>query len=178
MKASKNIYKICFSAVCVALCVVLPFLTGQVQSLGNALCPMHIPVLICGFVCGWQYGMVIGFVAPLLRFFLFSMPPLFPIGVAMSFELAAYGLLCGVCYNRLPKKTSYIYLSLLIAMLGGRAVWGFVRLMLSGFNADAFTLKMFLGGAFAEALPGIVLQLVFVPALVLLLNKTKFVKNA
>ena len=110
-----------------ALCIVLPFLNFGSTQIGNAISPMHIPVLICGFVCGWQYGMAVGFIAPLLRYLLFHMPPIYPIGAAMAFELAAYGLLCGLLYKAFPKKNIYIYPALIISMLGGRIVQGFRR---------------------------------------------------
>ena len=90
-----NVSLLVTAAVCLALCMVLPFLTGQIPSIGSALSPMHIPVLLCGFLCGPAYAAVIGAIAPALRFMLFGMPPLFPVGVAMSFELAAYGLISG-----------------------------------------------------------------------------------
>ena len=79
--------KLVFAALLLALAMVLPFLTGQIPQIGQALCPMHIPVLLCGFVCGPIYAMAVGFIAPLLRFALFGMPPIFPTGVSMAFEL-------------------------------------------------------------------------------------------
>ena len=90
-----------FAAICLALCMVLPFLTGQIPEVGSMLCPMHIPVLLAGFLCGPWWAMAVGAVAPLLRFFLFGMPPLFPTGLAMCFELAAYGLASGLLYRLL-----------------------------------------------------------------------------
>ena len=104
-----NLKKLVLAGVFLALCLLLPFVTGQIPQIGAALSPMHIPVLLCGFVCGWPYGLVVGFVAPLLRFMLFGMPPIFPTGIAMAFELAAYGALTGILYRLLPKKTPYIY---------------------------------------------------------------------
>ncbi len=86
-----NLKKLVLSGVFLALALLLPFVTGQIPQIGAALAPMHIPVLLCGFVCGWPFGLVVGFVAPLLRFMLFGMPPIFPTGIAMAFELAAYG---------------------------------------------------------------------------------------
>ena len=88
---NENVRNVVNAALCLALCMVLPFLTGQIPQIGSALSPMHIPALLCGFICGWPYALVVGFAAPLLRFMLFGMPPLFPTGTAMAFELAAYG---------------------------------------------------------------------------------------
>ena len=113
---SKHIKNLTAAGICLALCLYLPFLTGQNQQLGNALSPMHIPVLLCGFICGPYYAAVVGLIAPLLRFMIFAMPPM-PTGVAMCFELAAYGVVAGLLYNALPKKIPFIYVALITAML-------------------------------------------------------------
>ena len=134
-----TIRRMVWAAVCLALCMVLPFLTGQIPQIGSAISPMHIPVLLAGFICGPWWDMAVGAVSPLLRFALFGMPPIFPTGVAMCFELAAYGLVSGALYARLPKKTSNIYVSLIAAMLTGRVVWGIVRVVLSGVSGEPFT---------------------------------------
>ena len=91
-----NTKKLVYSALFLALALVLPFLTGQIQTFGQMLAPMHLPVLLCGFVCGPVWGLAVGAVAPLLRSLLFGMPPMFPTAVAMAFELAAYGLFTGL----------------------------------------------------------------------------------
>ncbi|MGN0707077.1 MAG: ECF transporter S component [Faecalibacterium sp.] len=165
------------AAICLALCLVLPFLTGQIPQIGSALCPMHIPVLLAGFVCGPAYAAAVGFVAPLLRFMLFGMPPIFPTGIAMCFELAAYGAVSGLLYARLPRKTSSIYASLLSAMLAGRAVWGVVRVLLSGVAGSPFTWQMFLAGGFLNAIPGILVQILFIPLIVLALQKASLMRS-
>ena len=157
-----------------ALALVLPFLTGQIPQIGNLLCPMHIPVLLCGFFCGPWYGLTVGFIAPLLRFAMFGSPPLIPMGVAMCFELATYGHVSALLYRALPKKKSCIYLSLFGAMLAGRAVWGAARVILWGLGKADFGWAAFLTGAFTGAVPGIVLQLVLIPVLVMALNKYKY----
>ena len=127
-----NVLRLTCAALCLALCMVLPFLTGQIKEIGNMLCPMHIPVLLCGFICGPVYAAVVGAIAPLLRFMLFGMPKLFPTGVAMCAELAAYGLIAGVLHKRLPGKPAFVYVALIGAMLGGRIVWGLVMAALMG----------------------------------------------
>ncbi len=176
MKTTNRLRPLAASALCLALCMVLPLLTGHIKQIGNALCPMHIPVLLCGFLCGPWYAAAVGFIAPLLRFALFGMPPLFPSGVAMSFELAAYGLLTGLLYRALPKKTGMIYVSLIAAMLGGRLVWGAVRAVISGVSDSAFTWAAFISGAFTTAIPGIILHIVLIPPLVLALKKTSLMR--
>ncbi len=168
---SSSARRLVFSAVCLALCLVLPFLTGQLQQLGNALCPMHLPVLLCGFLCGWPWGLAVGFVAPLLRSVCFGMPSLYPAAISMAFELAAYGAVTGLAYRMLPKTVPCIYLSLILAMLAGRAVWGAVRFVLAGLSTTAFPLSAFLAGAFTTAVPGIILQLAVIPLLVLALRR-------
>lgn len=174
---TKGYLKPIYAAMCLALAMVLPLLTGQIQQIGNMLCPMHIPVLLCGMLCGWHWGLLIGFAAPFLRFLIFSMPPLFPIGTAMAFELAAYGALAGILYKALPKKAGYTYLSLIGAMLGGRIVWGAARLTLAGLSGSDFPLSAFISGAITTALPGIALQIVLIPLAVLALRRARLTPN-
>ena len=166
-----TIRRMVWAAVCLALCMVLPFLTGQIPQIGSAISPMHIPVLLAGFLCGPWWAAAVGAVAPLLRFALFGMPPIFPTGVAMCFELAAYGLVSGALYARLPKKTSNIYVSLIAAMLTGRVVWGIVRVVLSGVSGEPFTWAAFMAGAFLNAIPGIIIHILLIPIIVLALKK-------
>ena len=162
-----HLRKLTYSALCLALCMVLPFLTGQIREIGNMLCPMHIPVFLAGFLCGPWYGLAVGAIAPLLRFFLFGRPLFFPSGLGMCFELAAYGLISGLLYRRMPKKTSSLYISLVSAMLVGRAVWGAVMVCIAGLSEATFSWAAFLAGAFLNAIPGIIIQLLLIPAVVL-----------
>ena len=171
-----KVLRLTLSAVFLALALVLPFLTGQLAQLGSMLLPMHLPVLLCGFVCGWPWGLAVGFVAPLLRFALFGMPPLFT-ALAMAFELAAYGAVAGLLVKRLPQTTAGLYTALIAAKLAGRVVWGLVSFVLYSLllvGNQPFTFAMFLGGAFLNAWPGIVAQLVLVPLVVLALRRTKW----
>ena len=163
----KNVKNLCLSAVCLALCMVLPLLTGQIPQIGNALSPMHIPVLMCGLLCGWPYGLIIGFIAPLLRFVLFGMPPLMPTGLAMMFELAAYGAISGLLLRLFPSKLPFLYVSLIGAMLGGRIIWGIARFILGLAVGPAFTFSAFLSGAFISAIPGIICHILLVPPVVI-----------
>ncbi len=167
--------KITYSALCIALCLVLPFLTGQIREIGNMLCPMHIPVFLCGFICGWPYGLLVGFIAPLMRSAIFQMPIMFPMAVSMAFELAAYGFLSGFLYERLPKKIGYIYISLISSMIFGRLLWGIVRYILAGLSGSAFPFSAFWAGAVTQAIPGMILQLLLLPALVVALRKAKII---
>ena len=166
-----SVRRLTLSAMLLAVGLVLPFLTGQIQQIGNMLCPMHLPVLLCGYLCGPLWAGMIGFAAPLLRFVIFGMPPLMPTGVAMAFELAAYGAVAGLMYRLLPKKTVCLYASLIGAMLAGRVLWGVVRVILTGVTGSAFTWAAFMAGAVTNAVPGIILQLVLIPVLVKALER-------
>ena len=165
MKRNQSL-RIACASLCLALALVLPFLTGQIPRIGNMLAPMHIPVLLCGFLCGWGWGGAVGFLAPLLRSLLFGVPVFFPMAVSMSAELCVYGVLSGLLYRRLPDGLLWTYVSLIAAMIAGRLVWGGVRLLCAGLTGAAFPFSAFLAGAVTQAVPGIVLQLLLVPALV------------
>lgn len=164
------------AAIFMAVGLVLPFLTGQIPQFGNMLLPMHLPVLLCGLICGWQYGTVIGFILPLLRFMLFGMPAIFPTGIAMAFELAVYGLVIGYLYSHSKWKCVFsLYRSLLAAMVLGRIAWGTVRVLLTGVAGEAFTWQLFMAGGFINAIPGIILQLILIPGIMIALNRTGLV---
>ena len=161
------------AALFLALGLLLPFLTAQVPALGARLLPMHIPVLLCGFVLGGPWGFAVGLITPVLRSFLLGMPPMFPTAVAMAFELAAYGFLTGLVY----KRTGSVYPSLLLAMLGGRIVWGVVSFVLYGLSGSSFGWQAFIAGAFVNALPGIIFQLIAIPLIVLALQRAGLVSS-
>ena len=132
------------AALFLALAFVLPMITGHVPQVGNMLCPMHFPILLCGFVLGGPWGLAVGFIAPLVRSVLFGMPPMFPIAIAMAFELAAYGLVSGVLWHKVKHTVS------------------------------SFPFSAFLSGALLTAVPGIVAQLVLIPLILIALQKAKF----
>ena len=164
------------SAMFLALGLVLPLLTGQIPQIGSMLLPMHLPVFLCGLICGWQYGGVIGFVTPLLRYVIFGMPVLYPTGLAMSLELMTYGIVAGLLYA-ISKWQCVValYRCLIIAMLAGRVVWGVTEVILLGLSGDSFTWQAFFAGAFLNAVPGIILQLILIPAIMLALHRTGLV---
>lgn len=171
MSSSKNLYRLVLAGMFLALAMVLPLLTGQIPQIGKALSPMHIPVFLCGFFCGPWYGLIVGFIAPILRFFIFGMPALMPGGVAMAFELATYGLLSGLLYKLLPKKIPFIYVTLIVSMLAGRVVWGVARAIIAGVTHAEFGVQAFLAGAFLNAVPGIILHIILIPVIVIALRK-------
>jgi len=169
--SSLNVRKLTYAALFLALAMVLPFITGQIPEIGKSLSPMHIPVLLCGFLCGWPWGLAVGAVAPLLRSVVFGMPAMFPGAVAMAFELATYGCLSGLLYRLLKKTKVNIYVTLIVSMIAGRVVWGIVRLILAGLSGTTFTWALFISGAVTTAIPGIILHIVLIPVLVMLLEK-------
>lgn len=168
---SLQIRKLTYAALFLALALVLPFLTGQIPQIGSALSPMHIPVLLCGFLVGWPWGLAVGFIAPLLRSLIFGMPVIVPGAVAMAFELAVYGLVSGILYRLLPKKKWSIYVTLIVAMLAGRVIWGIARLIIAGLSGNSFTWALFLAGAFTNAIPGIILHIILIPVIVMVLER-------
>jgi len=177
MKNNSRLIKMVLAAFFLALSYVMPFLTGQIPEIGSMLCPMHIPVLICGFVCGWQWGLCVGFVTPLVRSLTLGAPVLFPMAVCMAFELAAYGAVAGLMHRYLPKKRPYVYASLLTAMLLGRIVFGISMLICMGIKGGSYTLAAFIAGAVTNAIPGIVVQIILVPVAVLLIEKALLQKE-
>ena len=96
MKENTALRKRILAALFLAIGLILPFITMQIPAVGKMLCPMHIPVLLCGYICGWPYGLLIGIITPLLRGVLFGMPAIFPNAFCMAFELATYGLVAGI----------------------------------------------------------------------------------
>lgn len=163
-----SIRNLTLSSMFLAIAFVLPFITMQIPQFGAMLSPMHFPVLLCGFFCGWPFGLLVGFIAPILRSVILGMPMMFPTAICMAFELATYGVVAGYLYDKLPKKRSNIYVSLIVAMIMGRIVWGVAMFACMGAN---FGFSAFLSGAILNAIPGIILQLIIVPSLVMILDK-------
>ncbi len=170
---SSQVKKITISAFFLALGLVLPFAFHSFgPGAGAMFLPMHIPVLLCGFVCGSGYGALIGVLTPLVSSALTGMLVFMPTGIAMCFELMTYGFLSGLIVKRLP-----LYPSLIITMLAGRAVSGIVNLILLSMAGKAYTLEIFLTAAFVTALPGIILQLIIIPLLVKVIEKIEIHKE-
>ena len=103
MKENTALRKKILAALFLAIGLILPFITMQIPAVGKMLCPMHIPVLLCGYICGWPYGLLIGIITPLLRGVLFGMPAIFPNAFCMAFELATYGLVAGILSEKMKK---------------------------------------------------------------------------
>ena len=169
--SSLQIRRLTYAALYLAIAMVLPFVTGQIPEIGSALCPMHIPALLCGFMCGWPWGLAVGFIAPLLRSVIFGMPVMVPGAVAMAFELAVYGAVSGLLYRLLPRTKVNIYVTLIVSMIAGRVVWGIARLILAGLSGNSFTWALFIAGAVTNAIPGIILHIVLIPVLVMVMER-------
>ena len=172
MKNSATIRKITYSAMFLVIALFLPFLTGQVPQIGSMLLRMHLPVLLAGFICGPVWGLAVGMIAPLMRSLIFSMPPILSAAV-MTFELGAYGLIAGLMYKAFNKNTGWVIPDLIVAMLGGRIIWGIASYVVYAVDGGTFTLSAFIAGAFINAIPGIVLQLVLIPLLVFVFKRAK-----
>lgn len=167
-----NQYNLTLSAVFLALGMVLPLLTAQIKEIGDSLLPMHLPVMLCGLLCGPWQGLAVGLILPFLRSAFFGMPPIYPNAVWMALELATYGFTIGLFYTRQKKKNlAGLYLSLIAAMLCGRLVWGAAKAILLGLSGKAFPLIGFWTGGFLDALPGIALQLILIPAIMGIIHR-------
>lgn len=169
-----NVKKIVYSALFLSIGFVLPLFTAQIKEIGDTLLPMHIPVMLCGLICGKWYGLMVGALLPVLRSGFFSMPPIYPNAVYMALELMTYGFVIGLIYSKFENKTTKsVYLSLIPAMLIGRVVWGISKAVLLGIGGKPFTFLAFITGGFADALLGIALQLVLIPLIMKILTLKK-----
>ena len=183
-KVARQINKICLAAMFLALCWLMPFLTASNPELGNMFLPMHIPVFIAGFVLGPFYGGLIGLLGPITRTLIFGAPPIFN-SIPMCFELATYGFISGLSFSLLVKKLNKvdsllaIYIALISAMVIGRIAGGFVSYIVTFFNANSngYTWSAYWTSYFVMAWPGMILQLVVVPALIRLLYGLNLLKN-
>ena len=152
--------KLVSCALCIALGVLLPMAFHVIPNGGSIFLPMHIPVLICGLFCGAFYGLACGIITPFLSSMTTGMP------------LAVYGLVTGLCSKYIPRENemSKLYMSLIIAMLAGRIVNGLINTFV--LSTQGYTLSVFMTASFITCLPGIIIQLIIVPILVRILNKT------
>lgn len=174
MKNNDASRQLSLAALLMAVGFVLPFVTGHVPAVGNMLCPMHIPVMLCGFLCGAPLGALLGAVLPILRGLVLGMPPLIPTGCSMAFELAAYGFLCGFLSRRDGRDSLFrLYVILIVSMLLGRCVWGVASYFILRSMGNAFTWHVFFVRGFMNATVGILLQLVIIPPLVLRLRRVE-----
>ncbi len=174
MKANVNIRKLTLSAMFLAIGIILPMLTGQVPEIGSMLLPMHIPVFLCAFICGWEYATPMAFFLPLIRTLLFGRPNLYPEAIAIAFELAAYAFVCGFIYSIVRRRNmGTAYISLVISMICGRAVRAFVQMILLKLVGLTFSLSSFFTAVIVSAIPGMILQLAIIPTLAISLERNE-----
>ncbi len=168
-----HVKRLTLSAVCVALCVALPIAFHSIPNAGSVFLPMHIPVLICGMICGWPYGFLCGLMGPLLSSALTGMPPI-PFLPAMMVECGVYGLVSGLVLKYVHTRRTYpdLYIALVTAMIAGRVVSGIAKALIF---TPGLSLTAWITASFVTALPGILIQLVFLPGVVLTLMKARII---
>ncbi len=160
-------------AFCVALGVTVP-MVFHLFGLGMAFSPMHLPILLCGLAFGPLYGFLCGLITPLISSLITGMPPLYPTCITMTFELTIYGFLSGLLYRKFGLN---LYLSLLISMISGRIVGGIISAILFGVSGQGYSLTTFISAYFIDTIPGIIIQIIVVPLLVLALIKAKVINK-
>ncbi len=162
------------TALFIAIGIVLPQAFHMIPNAGGIFLPMHIPILISGFAVGPLFGLLCGILTPVLSHFIFSMPPT-PVLPGMLCELAVYGLMTGI-FNRIIKiKNDYAkaYVVLILAMLCGRVTYGILNALI--FKAGSYSMNVWISAAFVTAIPGIIIQLILIPVLVVRLKKAHLI---
>ncbi len=162
--------KLTITAMCIALCVILPWAFHLIPNAGSIFSPMHIPVLICGLICGWPFGLFCGIVGPFFSSIITQMPPLAFLP-SMMIELSVYGLCTGVLmkYVSCKKLYSKLYMSLIPSMIIGRIVAGIMNALI--FRMGEYSLSLWISSYFITAWPAIFIQLVFIPPIIIALDK-------
>ncbi len=174
MKKISIVKKSIITAVCIALCYVVPLLFHGVQNAGRVFLPMHLPVFLCGLICGWQYGLLCGLAGPALSSLLTSMPPV-AILPSMMLELAVYGCVSGLMMRFIRTKNTYadLYISLIAALLCGRVVAGLLQALI--FSKGAYSMTAWVSGYVVTSWPGTLIQLVLLPSVVFALMKAHLI---
>lgn len=174
MQKMSYVKKSIITAVCIALCYVIPLMFHGIQNAGNIFCPMHIPVFICGLICGWQYGLLCGIAGPALSSALSGMPPV-AILPSMMVELAAYGTAAGLMMKLVRTKSTYadLYISLIAAIVCGRVLAGLAKALI--FARGSYSMSAWIAGSVVTSWPGTVIQLVFIPTIVFALMKSHLI---
>ena len=169
------IKRLTLSALCIALCVVLPMAFHVIPNAGSVMLPMHIPVLLCGLVCGWQYGLLCGCLGPLVSSILTGMPPA-AILPGMMVECGMYGCVGGLMMERVRTGSLYadLYISLPVAMLAGRVISGIVKALIL---TPGLSLAAWATASFVTALPGISIQLILLPTLIVALTRAGLIPS-
>jgi len=156
------------AALFLAIGLIVPYIFHTTGIPGQVFLPMHIPVLLCGFMLGGRYGLIVGFITPFLNSLLTGMPPMYPGAVAMAFELATYGFVAGYMYK---KRKDNLIISLIISMIAGRIVLGIANYILFFIVGNKYLLSIFIASSFVKPIWGIIIQLILIPVIM------KFLKN-
>lgn len=174
MTRKRGVLPLALTGVCIALCVVLPLAFHAIPNGGSVFSPMHIPVLLCGLLCGWPFGLACGILGPVLSSLITGMPPQAYLP-PMVVELAVYGLVTGLLMRWVRTGNTYgdLYICLIAAMLLGRVIAGLARGLI--FAPGQLTMAAWAGGYFITSLPGIAIHLALIPALVMALMKARLV---
>lgn len=174
MEKMTSVKKSIITAVGIALCVVLPQAFHAIPNAGSIYCPMHIPVLLCGLICGFPYGLFCGIAGPLLSSLFTGMPPA-AVLPPMMVECAVYGLIAGLLMQFIHTKHIYadLYISLIISMLSGRIAAGVVKALI--FARGEITIEAWAVTHFVTSLPGIVIHLALLPTIVFALMKANII---
>ena len=169
------IKRLTLSALCIALCVVLPMAFHVIPNAGSVMLPMHIPVLLCGLVCGWQYGLLCGLLGPLVSSVLTGMPPA-AVLPGMMVECGMYGCVGGLMMERIRTGSLYadLYISLPVAMLAGRILSGIAKALIL---APGTSFTAWATASFVTALPGISIQLILIPSLIVALTRAGLITS-
>lgn len=174
MNRMSGVLSLAITGACIALCVVLPLAFHAIPNAGSIFSPMHIPVLLCGLICGCPFGLVCGLLGPFLSSVITGMPPQAYLP-PMMVELAVYGFVAGLMMRlvRTGKSLLDLYISLTVAMLLGRVVAGLARAWI--FAPGQLTMAMWASSYFVKSLPGIAIHLALIPAVVLALMKARLI---
>ena len=172
MKYTKS-KRLVLAAACVALCVVLPIAFHFIPNAGQVILPMHIPVLLCGLVCSWPYGLLCGLLGPLLSSLITSMPPAAMLP-SMMIECAVYGGAAGamLCFVRTKNTYLDLYICQVVAMIAGRVVAGLAKAWILAPGTPAFA---WVTTSLVTGIPGIVIQLALIPTIVYALMRAKLI---
>ena len=174
MRKMTAVKKSIITAVCIALCYVLPLMFHGIQNAGSIFCPMHIPVFICGLICGWPYGLLCGIAGPLLSSALTGMPPAAMLP-SMMVELAVYGAVAGLMMKLVHTKSTYadLHISLITAIVCGRVLAGVAKALI--FARGSYSMAAWVAANVVTSWPGTVIQLVFIPSIVFALMKANLI---
>ena len=174
MSEMTSVKKSIICAVCIALCYVIPLFFHGIQNAGSIFCPMHIPVFMCGLICGWSYGLLCGIAGPVISSALTGMPPIAYLPNMVT-ELVIYGLVAGLMIKLVHTKNTYLdlYISLVVAIVLGRIAAGIVRALI--FTQGTYSMAMWVSGYVITSWPGTLIQFIFIPSIIMALMKGRLI---